>query len=164
MKQALGAQVTDPGGWQLGRFCSWLCGFNPKGFHGIETPISQGLPRGITIQEATAEQLGEALKSAMNNSGHNRDAMVKFLFSQMASSEWERAEVVIRTVIPVIPAEAIYRFVQTAARARPSLALTVAKTVTAMVPDQSEHIAKALESVVAGGALQLLQATRDSRL
>jgi hypothetical protein len=162
MKQALGAQEINPSGWQLGRFCSWLCGFNPKHFHGIETPISRGLPRGITIQEATAEQLGEALKSAIHTCGHKRDAIVKFVFSQLASSEVERAEVVIRTVLPVIPAEAVFGFVQTAAKARPSLALTVAKVAAAMVPEQSGRIASALESVVAGAALNPLTKSGDS--
>jgi hypothetical protein len=156
MKQVLGAQDTNQAGWQLGRFCSWLCGFNLNGISAIETPISQGLPKGITIQEATAEQLGEALKIAINTSGHKRDAIVKFLFSQLASSEVERAEVVIRAVLPVIPAEAIFGFVQTAAKARPSLALTVAKVTAAIVPEQSARIATAIDSVVSGAALNLL--------
>jgi hypothetical protein len=155
MKQALGAQDINPRRWQIGRFCSWLCGFNPKRFHGIETPISRGLPRGITIHEATAEQLGEALKSTINTSGHKRDAIVKFLFSQLASSEVERAEVVIRAVLPVIPTEAVFGFVQIAAKARPSLALTVAKVTAAIVPEHSARIAIALDSVVAGAALNL---------
>jgi hypothetical protein len=156
MKQALGAQEINPSGWQIGRFCGWLCGFNPKSFQGIETPISRSLPRGITIQEATAEQLGEALKSAIHKSGHKRDAIVKFVFSQLASSEVERAEVVIRAVLPVIPPEAISGFVQAAAKARPSLALTVAKVAAAMVPEQSTRIATALDSVVAGAAINFL--------
>jgi hypothetical protein len=164
VKQTFGTRETHPGARKLGRFCGWLCGLDPKGLSLIEAPISESLPAGVTIRDATANQLGEALKSALMTSDHESDAMVKFVFSQLAGSEAAKAEVVIRTVIPVIPADAVYRFVQTAARARPSLALTVAKTVSAMVPDQSEHIATALESVVAGGALQLFQATADSRL
>jgi len=155
MKQAVGA-------WHLGRFCRWLCGLNTKGFYAIEEAISESLPRGITIQEATAEQLGEALKSAINASGDNTDAIVKFVFSQLAGCEVAKAEVVIRAVIPVIPAEAVSGFVQTAARARPSLALTVARTAAAMVPEQSERIATALQSVVAGAALNLVGETADS--
>jgi hypothetical protein len=164
MKKALGTRETHPGAWKLRRFCGWLCGLESQALSLIEAPISESLPEGVTIRDATAGQLGEALKLALTTANHEPDAMVKFVFSQFAGSEVAKAEVVIRTVIPVIPAEAVYRFVQTAARARPSLALTVAKTVTAMVPDQSEHIAKALESVLAGGALQLFQATQDSRL
>jgi hypothetical protein len=156
MKQSLRAQDINPSAWQLGRFCSWLCGFNPESFHCVEVPISRGLPRGITIHEATAEQLGEALKSAIHTSGHKRDAMVKFLFSQLGSSEVERAEVMIRAVLPVIPAEAVFGFVQTAAKARPSLALTVAKVAAEIVPEQSARIATALDSVVAGAALDFL--------
>jgi hypothetical protein len=156
MKKALGAQDTNSSGRKIGRFCSWLCGFNPKSFHAPEMPISRGLPRGITIQEATAEQLGEALKSAINTSGYESEAIVKFVFSQLDSSEVERAEVVIRAVLPVIPADAVIGFVQTAAKARPSLALTVAKVAAAMVPEQSTRIATALDSVVAGAALNLL--------
>jgi hypothetical protein len=163
MKKALGAQDANSSGRRIGRFCSWLCGFNSKSFHATEMPISHGLPRGITIQEATAEQLGEALKSAIHSSGHKRDAIVKFVFSQLASSEVEKAEVVLRAVLPVIPAEAISGFVQTAAKARPSLAWTVAKVAAAMVPEQSMRIATALDSVVAGAALNLSTESADAR-
>jgi hypothetical protein len=155
MKQAVGA-------WHLGRFCRWLCGLNTKGFYAIEEAISGSLPRGITIQEATAEQLGEALKSAINASGGKTEAIVKFVFSQLAGCEVAKAEVVIRAVIPSIPAEAVPGFVQTAVRARPLLASTVAKTAAAIVPEQSERIATALESVIAGAALNLLGETADS--
>jgi hypothetical protein len=159
MKQALGARETHSGAWNIGRFCSWLCGLNPKGLYAVEAPISASLPEGITIQEATAEQLGEALKSAIKTSGHETDAIIKFVFSQLAGGEVAKAEIMIRMVIPVIPAEAVSGFVQTAARARPALALTVARTATAMVPEQSKRIATALESVVAGAALDLLSRT-----
>jgi hypothetical protein len=162
MKQQSGARGTHFGAWQIGRFCGWLCGLNPKSFDSIEEPISEGLPRGITIPDATAEQLGEALKSAINTSNHKTDEIIKFVFSQLAGSEVAKAELVIRAVIPMIPAEAVSGFVQTAARARPSLALTVARTAAAMVPEQSERIATALESVVAGAALKLFSTTADS--
>jgi hypothetical protein len=148
--------------WNLGRFCRWLCGFNTKGFHGVEEAISESLPPGVTIQEATADQLGEALKSAINASDGKTDAIVKFVFSQLAGCEAAKAEVVIRAVIPVIPAEAVPGFVQTAARARPSLASTVARAAAAIVPEQSQRIASALESVIAGAALNLLSETVDS--
>jgi hypothetical protein len=149
-------------GWNLGRFCKWLCGFNTKGFYGIEEAISESLPPGITIQEATAEQLGEALKSAINASNGKTDAIVKFVFSRFAACEAAKAEVVIRAVVPAIPVETVSGFVQTAARARPSLASTVARTAAAIVPEQSERIASALESVIAGAALNLLGETVDS--
>ena len=148
--------------WNLGRFCRWLCGFNTKGFYAIEEAISESLPLGITIQEATAEQLGEALKSAINASDGKTDAIVKFVFSQLTGCEAAKAEVVIRAVIPAIPAEAVSGFVQTAAKARPSLASTVARTAAAIVPEQSARIASALESVIAGAALNLSGETADS--
>jgi hypothetical protein len=153
MKQESGSRDTHFGAWQIGRFCNWLCGLNSKGLYTIEAPISARLPKGITIQEATAEQLAEALKSALNTSGHKTDAIVKFVFSQLGGSEVAKAEVVIRAVIPVIPAEAVSGFVQIAARARPSLALTVARTAADMLPEQSERIATALESVIVGTSL-----------
>jgi len=118
MKQALGAREAHQGAWHIGRFCSWLCGLSPEGFSAIEEPISQSLPRGITIQEATPEQLGEALKSAINGSAHKTEAIVKFVFSKLAGSEPAKAEVVIRAVIQVIPTEAVSGFVQIAARSR----------------------------------------------
>ena len=162
MKKLWGLRESHLGARNLGRLCSWLCGLNSTGFYAIEAPIAESLPRGTTIQEASAEQLGEALKLAINTSDHKTDAIVKFVFSQMAGSEVAKAEVVIRTVIPVIPSEAVSRFVQTAARARPALALTVARTAAAIVPEQSERIATALDSVVAGAALKLFGSTADS--
>jgi hypothetical protein len=114
------------------------------------------------MEEATAEQLGEAVRSAIITSSQKTDAIIKFVFSKLASGEVAKAEVVIRAVIPVLPAAAVSGFVRTAARARPSLALTVARTAAAMVPEQSERIAIALESVVAGAALNLLSETADS--
>jgi len=155
MKHTFGAREINLKAWNLGRFCGWLCGLNTKGLYAIEEPLSECLPQGITIQEATPEQLGEALKSAINASGPKTDAIIKFVFSQLSGSEVAKAEVVIRTVVPVIRAEAVSGFVQTAARARPSLAFTVARTVAAMVPEQSEHIAAALESVIAGAGVNL---------
>jgi hypothetical protein len=108
------------------------------------------------MEEATAEQLGEAVRSAIITSSQKTDAIIKFVFSKLASGEVAKAEVVIRA------AAAVSGFVRTAARARPSLALTVARTAAAMVPEQSERIAIALESVVAGAALNLLSETADS--
>jgi hypothetical protein len=165
MKQALGTRETHPGTWKLGRFCSWLCGLDPKGLALIEAPISESLPDGVSIRNATANQLGEALKLALMTSDHEPDAMVKFVFSQLAGSEAAKAEAVIRAVIPVIPADAVSEFVRIAAKARPSLALTVARTAAAMVPEQSMRIASALESVVAGAGLNLFtEPSEDYRL
>jgi hypothetical protein len=145
----------------LVRFCRWLCGFNAKGSHASEAPLVQSLPSGMTIREATPEQLAEALKSAIITSHDKTDAMVKFVFSQLASGEAAKAEVVIRAVIPLIPVEAVSGFVRTAGRARPALALTVARTAAGLVPEQSERIADALESVVAGASLNTLRKAED---
>jgi hypothetical protein len=158
----LGARQPHPGWEHLGRFCRWLCGHNSNDFAASEQPISESLPRGLPMEEATAEQLGEAVRSAIITSSQKTDAIIKFVFSKLASGEVAKAEVVIRAVIPVLPAAAVSGFVRTAARARPSLALTVARTAAAMVPEQSERIAIALESVVAGAALNLLSETADS--
>jgi hypothetical protein len=161
MKQALGAKHPYPEARSIVRFCGWLCGFDPEGSYAREEPITKSLPRGMTIREATPEQLAEALKSAILTSRDKTDTIVKFVFSQLASGEAAKAEVLIRAVIPVIPAEAVSGFVQTAVRARPSLALTVARTAAAMVPEQSERIATALESVVAGASLDPFREPRD---
>jgi hypothetical protein len=131
------------------------------GFSTIEEPISKRLPQGLTIQEATAEEIGEALKSAIVASGHQPEAIIKFVFSQLTGHETAKAEAVVRVVIPVIPPAAIAGFVRTAARARPSLAMTVARAAAAMVPEQAERIANALESVIAGAALDLLGEPAD---
>jgi hypothetical protein len=148
--------------WSFGRFCSWLCGLKPIGFSAVEEPISASLPRGVTIQEASAEQLAEALKSAIVRSTHQTDAIVSFVFSQLSRGEAAKAEVVLRAVIPVIPAEGISEFVRSAAKARPSLAVTVARTAVAMVPDQSKRIAAALESVVAGASTTSVRETANT--
>jgi hypothetical protein len=161
MKQAMGGRHAHPETRSLVRFCSWLCGFNAMGSSASAAPFTQSLPRGMTIGEATAEQLAEALKSAIITSRHQTDAMVKLVFSQLASGEAAKAEVVIRAVIPLIPVEAVAAFVRTAGRARPSLALTVARTAAGMVPEQSERIANALESVVAGASLNSLREAKD---
>jgi hypothetical protein len=105
MKELLEVLDPGPGGWHIGRFCSWLCGLNPNGFTSVEAPISENLPAGITIQEASAEQLGEALKSAINTSGDKTDAIVRFVFSQLAGGEAAKAEAVTRAVIPMISAK-----------------------------------------------------------
>jgi hypothetical protein len=161
MKQALGARHLHPESRSLVRFCGWLCGFNPNGFYASEAQITQSLPRGMTIREATPEQLAEALKSAILTSRQKTHPIVKFVFSQLASGEVAKAEVVIRAVIPLFPAEAVSGFVRIAGRARPSLALTVARTAAGMVPEQSERIADALESVVAGASLKSLREAKD---
>jgi hypothetical protein len=161
MKQAMGGRHSHPETRSLARFCGWLCGFNAKGPSASAAPFTQNLPRGMTIGEATPEQLAEALKSAIITSNQQTDAMVKFVFSQLGTSEAAKAEVVIRAVIPLIPVEAVSGFVRTAGRARPSLALTVARTAAGMVPEQSERIANALESVVAGASMNSLLEAKD---
>ena len=73
---------------------------------------------------------------------------MKFVFSSLSGHDGAKCEAVIRSVISVIPAETVPKFIRIAVRARPSLALTVAKTAAMLVPEETDHIASAVESVV----------------
>ena len=80
IRQKSVAKETPRWRLRLARFCSWLCGRNPKGFSTIEESISKRLPQGLTIQKATAEEIAQALQSAIIASGHQPEAIIKFVF------------------------------------------------------------------------------------
>lgn len=133
---------------QVERLLSWLGGVDT---HALSIPaklISQNLPHGITIQQASAEQLGHATKAAMESRNQQAEAIVKFVFSSLTGHDGAKGEAVIRSVVSAIPAESVPKFIRIAVRARPSLALTVAKTAAMLVPEEMDHIASAVESVV----------------
>jgi len=132
----------------LERLLSWLGGVDTHASSIAEKFISENLRRGITIEQATAEELGRAAKEAIESCGQQTEAIVKFVFSSLKSHDGEKAEAVIRSVISVIPPESVPKFVRIAVRARPSLALIVAKTAALLVPEETDHIASAVESVV----------------
>jgi hypothetical protein len=133
---------------QVERLLSWLGGVDTHALSIAEQLISQNLPHGITIQQASAEQLSHATKAAIE--GHNQQAegIVKFVFSSLTGHDGAKGEAVIRSVISAIPAESVPKFIRIAVRARPSLALAVAKTAAMLVPEETDHIASAVESVV----------------
>jgi hypothetical protein len=133
---------------QVKRLLSWLGGVDTPGLGFTEKLISRNLPNGITIDQSTAEELGHACKEVIESHGHQAEAIVKFVFSSLRSHDDAKSEAVIRSVISVIAAESVPKFVRIAVRARPSLALTVSKTATMLLPEETARIASAVESVV----------------
>lgn len=133
---------------QVERLLSWLGGVDTHALSVAEELISQNLPHGITIQQASAEQLGHATKAAMESRNQQAGAIVKFVFSSLTGHDGAKGEAVIRSVISAIPAESVPKFIRIAVRARPSLAVIVSKTATTLVPEETDHIASAVESVV----------------
>ena len=133
---------------QVERLLSWLGGADTHALSVAEKLISQNLPHGITIQQATAEQLGHATKAAMEAYTQQAEAIVKFVFSSLSGHDGAKCEAVIRSMISAIPAKTVPKFIRIAVRARPSLALTVSKTAAMLIPEETDHIASAVESVV----------------
>jgi hypothetical protein len=136
------------GRWQVERLLSWLGGVDTNALSNAEKLISTNLPQGITIRQATADQLGQATKIAIEAHNQQAEAIVKSVFSSLTRHDGAKGEALIRSVISVIPAKSVPRFIRIAVRARPSLALTVAKTAITLVPEETDHIASAVESVV----------------
>jgi hypothetical protein len=133
---------------QVERLLSWLGGVDTHALSIAEKLISQNLPEGITVPQATAEQLGQATKAAMESYSQQAEAIVKLVFSSLRSHDVAKCESVLRSVIAVIPAKMIPKYIRIAVRARPSLAMTVAKTAAMLVPEETDQIASAVESVV----------------
>jgi hypothetical protein len=136
------------GTWQVERFLSWLGGVDTNGLSVGEKLVSANLPHGITIKEATAEQLGYATKVAMETFKEESETIVKCVFSSLTRHDAAKGEAAIRSVISAIPVESVPKFVRIAVRARPSLALSVARAAATLVPEETDHIASAVESVV----------------
>jgi hypothetical protein len=133
---------------QLERLLNWLAGIDTLSV--AEKVISRNLPAGITIEQATAEELGRATKAAMHSHNELSEEIVKFAFSSLKAHDGEKGEAVIRSVISVISAKTLPDFIRIAVRARPSLASTVANTAVILVPDKAEQISRAVASVVCG--------------
>src|ERR1700731_437153 len=84
---------------QVERLLSWLGGADT---HALSIPaklISQNLPQGITIQQATADQLGQATKAAMEAESQLAEAIVKFVFSSLSGHDRVKCEAVVRSMI-----------------------------------------------------------------
>ena len=143
-----GGRDSHFGTSQVERLLSWLGGADTHALSIAEKLISQNLPEGITVPQATAEQLGQATKAAMESYSQQAEAIVKLVFSSLRSHDVAKCESVLRSVIAVIPAKMIPKYIRIAVRARPSLAMTIAKTAAMLVPEETEQIASAVESVV----------------
>ena len=83
---------------QVERLLSWLGGVDTHALSIAEELISQNLPHGITIQHASAEQLGHATKAAMESRNQQAEAIVKFVFSSLTGHDGAKGEAVIRSV------------------------------------------------------------------
>src|SRR5260370_38004492 len=121
-----GGRDSHFGTSQVERLLSWLGGADTHALSIGEKLISQNLPHGITVQQATAEQLGHATKVAMESYDQQAEAIVKFVFSSLSRHDDAKGEAAIRSVISVIPAPIVPKFIRIAVTARPSLSLTVA--------------------------------------
>jgi hypothetical protein len=133
---------------QLERLVNWLGGIDTNTFSAAEKLISQNLPPGIKIEQATAEDLGRATRAAMEIHNEQWEEIVKFVFSSLKAHDGEKGEAVIRSVISVISAKTVPNFIRIAVRARPSLASTVANTAVFLMPEKAEQISRAVASVV----------------
>jgi hypothetical protein len=133
---------------QVERLLSWLGGADNHALSAPAKSITQNLAHGITIQQATADQLGQATKAAMEAGSPEAEAIVKFVFSSLSGHDVVKCEAVIRSMISVIPARTVPKYIRVAVRARPSLALTISKTAVMLVPEETDRIASAVESVV----------------
>lgn len=133
---------------RLGGSLYWLAGADTHKFNLAEKLISPNLPPGIKIHEASAEQLGQATKAALEAHCDQAEEIVRFVFSSLKSHDGEKGEVVVRSMISVVNALTVPRFVRIAVRARPSLAPVIARTAAAHLPEKAEQISSAVESVV----------------
>jgi hypothetical protein len=143
-----GSRQRHFGTSQVERLLCWLAGFDSHAFSVAEKLVSENMPPGITLQQANAEQLGHATKVAMETYNQQAEEIVKFAFSLLSGCDVAKGEAVIQSVISVIPAESVPKFVRIAVRARPSLSLTIAKTAATLLPEQMDRIASAVESIV----------------
>jgi hypothetical protein len=134
---------------QVERLLSWLGGADTQALSIPARLIFENLPQGITIQQATADQLGQSTKAAMEANSRQAETIVQFVFASLSGSDGAKCEAVVHSMISAIPAKTVPKFIRIAVRARPSLALTVAKTAAMLVPEETDHIARAVESVVA---------------
>jgi hypothetical protein len=133
---------------QLERLLNWLAGVDTRTFSGAEKLISRNLPPGKKIEQATGEELGRATKAAMECHNEQSEEIVKFVFSSLKAQDGEKGEAVIRAVISVVSAKSVPDLIRIAARARPSLASSVANTAVILVPEKGEEISRAVASVV----------------
>jgi hypothetical protein len=133
---------------QVERLLNWLGGADTHALSISEKLICQHLPRGISVQQATAEQLRLATKVAMETNSQQAEAIVKFVFSSLRGHDGAKCEAVLRSVLSIIPAKTVPKYIRIAVRARPSLAMTVARIAAILVPEETDHIASAVESVV----------------
>ncbi len=133
---------------QLEHLVNWLGGIDTNTFSAAQKLISQNLPPGIKIEEATAGDLGRATRTAMESHNEQSEEIVKFVFSSLKAHDAEKGEAVIQSVISVIGAKTVPNFIRIAVRARPSLASTVANTAVVLMPEKAEQISRAVASVV----------------
>lgn len=143
-----GGSDSHSGTSQVERLLSWLGGADTHELSIAEKLVCQHLPDGTTVQQASAEQLGQATKAAMETYGQQAEAIVKYVFSSLRGHDGAKCEAVLRSVISIIPAKTVPKYIRIAVRARPSLAMTVAKTAAMLVPEETDRIASAVESVV----------------
>lgn len=143
-----GGRDSHFGSPQVERLLSWLGG-DTHALSIAEKLIAQNLPQGISVPQATAEQLGHATKAAMETYSEETEGIVRFVFSSLRVHEGAKCEAVLRSMISILPVKNVPKYIRIAVRARPSLAMTIAKTAAMLVPEEAEHIATAVESVVA---------------
>ena len=127
---------------------TWLGGIDTHKFNVAEKLVSRSLPQGITIPQASADQLGRATKRAMESDPSQVEQIVRFVFSSLKAHEGEKVEAVISYMVLVVNRADISKLVQIAVRARPSLAPTIANTAAMLVPEEADHISSAVASVV----------------
>ncbi len=133
---------------RLERLLNWLGGIDHQDSGVAEGLISEALPYGIKVEQASAAQLEQATKSALSLHPEQSEAIVRFVFASLKSPDGPKAEAVIRSIVSAASEESLLKMVRMAVRARPSLASTIAATASMLVPKQAEQISSAVESVV----------------
>jgi hypothetical protein len=127
---------------------NWLGGVDHHTFSIAEKLISRNLPQGIKVPQASAVQLGQATKAALEGHNDRAEEIVRFVFASLKSHDGEKGEAVVGYIVSALGAQSVAKIVRIAVRARPSLASTIARTAATLVPEKAAEITSAIESVV----------------
>src|ERR1700757_2529509 len=93
---------------------NWLAGVDTHAFNVAEKLISPNLPHGIKIPEASAEQLGQATKAAIEAHCDQAEEIVRFVFSSLKAHDSKKGEVVVRSMISAVNDKTVPQFVRIA--------------------------------------------------
>jgi hypothetical protein len=131
--------------------------------------VTSNLPRGVTIQSATAAQLAAAVKAAIKAHPKQAKAIVAYVFSQFTDADRAKALAVIDAIIGSVPADEVAGLIkvaieslsltihpQTGLSAQSALASMIAQEAIAIDPGLVSEIFAAFGAALPGPGTQLL--------